>query len=52
MLIGLISGILRDVAQICALVGHYAAYSGNSLRRFRDNLSHLQESRNLPSYIS
>jgi hypothetical protein len=35
----LISGFRRDVNEICALPGHYAAYSGNSLPKFR---SHLQ----------
>ena len=28
-----------EVGEICALLGHYAAYSGNSLPTFRDNLT-------------
>jgi len=34
-----ISGFRRDIDEICALLGHYAAYSGNFLPKFRDNLS-------------
>jgi hypothetical protein len=34
-----ISGIRRKVDEICALLGYYAAYSGNFLPTFRDNLS-------------
>jgi len=34
-----ISGFRREVHKICAVVGYYAAYSGNSLPTFRDNLS-------------
>jgi hypothetical protein len=34
-----ISGFRRKVDEICALVGYYAAYGGNSLPTFRDNLS-------------
>ena len=34
-----ISGFRRDVDEICALLGCYAAYSGNSLRTFRYNLA-------------
>ena len=34
-----ISGFLREVDEMCALLGNYAAYSGNSLLTFRDNLS-------------
>jgi len=34
-----ISGLGREVGEICALPGHYAAYSDNSLPTFRDNLS-------------
>ena len=43
-----ISGFRCKVDKICALLGYYAAYSGNSLPTFRDNLSlsHLQGSRN------
>jgi hypothetical protein len=29
----------REVEAICAILGYYAAYSGNSLTMFRDNLS-------------
>jgi len=36
---GLISGFLRKVDQNCALLGYYAASSGNFLLTFRDNLS-------------
>jgi len=34
----LISGFRREVDKICAFVGYYAAYSGNFLPTFRDNL--------------
>jgi len=34
-----ISGLRRDVDEICALLGWYAVRSGNSLLTFRDNLS-------------
>ena len=34
-----ISGFRREVAKNCALVGYYAASSGNFLPTFRDNLS-------------
>jgi len=34
-----ISGFRRDVAENCALQGHYAATNGNSLRMFLENLS-------------
>ena len=34
-----ISGSRRDVNEICALLGYYAAYSGSSVPTFRDNLS-------------
>jgi len=34
-----ISGFRREVDEICALLGYYAAYSGNSLLTFRDILS-------------
>jgi hypothetical protein len=33
------SGFRREVDENCALLGHYAASSGNSLPTFRDNLS-------------
>jgi hypothetical protein len=33
------SGFLREVDEICALLGCYAAYSGSSLETFRDHLS-------------
>jgi len=32
-----ISGVLRLVDEICALLGYYAASGGNFLRTFRDN---------------
>jgi len=35
----MISVFRRGVDEICALLGYYAAYSGNSLPAFRDNLS-------------
>jgi hypothetical protein len=34
-----ISGFRREVEAICALLGHYAAYSGGSLPTFRDKPS-------------
>jgi hypothetical protein len=34
-----ISGLCRDVVDTCVLLGFYAAYSGNSLRTFRHNVS-------------
>ena len=37
----LISGFCREVDENCALLGRYAANSGNSLPTFRDNLSVL-----------
>jgi hypothetical protein len=39
---GSVAVILRPVesqCEICALLGYYAAYGGNSLPTFRDNLS-------------
>jgi hypothetical protein len=33
-----ISGIHHEAEEICALLGYYGAYSGNSLPMFRDNL--------------
>jgi hypothetical protein len=33
------SGFRSDVGEIYALLGYYAAYGGNSLPTFRDNLS-------------
>jgi hypothetical protein len=33
------SSFRREVDEICALLGYHAAYSGNSLQTFRDNLS-------------
>jgi hypothetical protein len=38
-LIVLISGFRRDVDEIYALLGYYAASCGNSLPTFRDNVS-------------
>ena len=37
--IGVISGFRRGVSETRVLLGYYAAYSGNSLPTFRDNLS-------------
>jgi hypothetical protein len=34
-----ISGFRRDIDEICALLGYYAALSGNSAPTCRDNLS-------------
>jgi hypothetical protein len=34
-----ISGFRRDVAEICALLGYYAALSVRSVATFRDKLS-------------
>jgi hypothetical protein len=40
------SGFCREVAENCALLGHYAPSNGNYLPMFRDNLSvHFQGSR-------
>jgi hypothetical protein len=36
---GGISGFRHEVYENCALLGHYAASSGNSLPTFRENLS-------------
>jgi hypothetical protein len=36
-----ISGFLREVDEVSALLGNYATYSGNSLPTFRDNISHF-----------
>jgi hypothetical protein len=35
----LISGFHLDVNELCTLLGCYAAYSGNSLATFRENVS-------------
>jgi len=35
----MISGFRREVAENCALLGHYATNSGNSLPTFREDLS-------------
>jgi hypothetical protein len=32
------SGFCREVHEICALLGYYSSYSGNSLPTFRDNI--------------
>ena len=42
------SGFRSDVDEICALLGYYAAYSGNYLPTFRDNLS-VPSSRTKPT---
>jgi hypothetical protein len=34
-----ISGLQRDVDEICAVLGYYAALSGSSVPTFGDNLS-------------
>jgi hypothetical protein len=34
-----ISGFRRDVDEICALLGYYAASNGNPLPTFRENVS-------------
>jgi hypothetical protein len=34
-----ISGIRREVDEMCAPMGYYSAYSGNSLPTLRDNVS-------------
>ena len=34
-----ISGFRRDVNEIYALLGYYAAHTGNSVPTFRDNIS-------------
>jgi hypothetical protein len=39
-----ISGVRHDAADICALLGHYAASSGNPPPTFRDNVSVLSSS--------
>ena len=39
----IISDFRRKVDEICALLGYYAAYSGNSLPTFRYNRSRIQE---------
>jgi len=39
LILGLISGVRREIDEICALLGCYAEYSGDSLRTFRSNLS-------------
>ena len=33
-----ILGFLREVSEICTLIGYCLAYGGNSLPTFRDNL--------------
>jgi hypothetical protein len=33
------SGFRHDVEEICAFLGYYAAWTGNSVQTFRDNLS-------------
>jgi hypothetical protein len=39
MSVHMISGFRREVDENCALLGYYAARSGNLLPTFRDNLS-------------
>jgi hypothetical protein len=43
-ILSVISGFRRDVDEIFALLGYYAASSGNPLPMFRDNVS-VQSSR-------
>jgi hypothetical protein len=45
-----ISGFRRNVDQICALLGYYAASSGNPLPIFQDNVS-VPPSRVTKSYF-
>jgi hypothetical protein len=33
-----VSDFRRDIYEICALLGYYAALSGNTLPTFRDNI--------------
>jgi len=40
-----ISGFRREVDEICALLRHYAAYSGNYLPTFRDKRNVSEERR-------
>jgi len=40
-----ISDFLREVYEICAFLGYYTTYSGNSLPTFRDNLLVPEERR-------
>jgi hypothetical protein len=53
MSVSVISGFRRDVDEICALLGYYAALSGNPLRTFRDDIGPIfkgqdvQEEKNL-----
>ena len=53
-----ISGLRREVDETCALLGYYAAYSGNSLPTFRANISvifkgqEIQEENRPSSWIS
>jgi len=39
LMLCVIAGFRRVVEEMCVLLGYYAAYSDNSLRTFRDNLS-------------
>jgi hypothetical protein len=39
--LSVISGLHRDVDEICALLGYYAALSGSYIPTFRENLSDL-----------
>jgi hypothetical protein len=40
-----ISGVRRDVDEICTLLGYYTRLSGSSVPTFRDNLS-VKKSKN------
>ena len=37
-----VSGFLREADDICAILGYYVAYGGNSLTTFREKLSVLE----------
>jgi hypothetical protein len=47
----LISGFRREINENCALLGHYAASSGNFLTTFWDNLSIPSSQVKNPSWI-
>jgi hypothetical protein len=50
------SGFRREVAENCALLGHYAAISGNFLPTLRENLSgptlRVQESKIIRRFLN
>jgi hypothetical protein len=55
MSLSAVSGFRRDVAEICALLGYYAASSGNRLTTFRDSVSvpasRVKNSKRSPSLL-